>query len=82
MKDWKLRLVQNLVDECREARIVSLYDVARAAGYNHIRTQDARDILHAAAKLVPGYCVAYDPKKSIFTGGGLAEEGNGWLEGE
>ena len=55
MKEWKESLVQQMVDECVDCKIVSLKDIADRAGIRHIDRQDAQDIAFAAAKRVTNY---------------------------
>ena len=55
MKPWKESLTQQLVAACEDCKIVSLKETALASGIRHIPAQDARDIMAAAIKRVPGY---------------------------
>lgn len=55
MKEWKESLVQQMVDDCVDCKIVSLKDVAGRSGIRHIDRQDAQDIVFAAIKRVPNY---------------------------
>lgn len=55
MKSWKEALVQQLVAACEDCKIVSLKETALTSGIRHIPAQDARDIMSAALKRVPGY---------------------------
>lgn len=57
MKEFKLNLINRIVLEAKGSRIVRLHDVGVAAGYNHISTQDCRDIINAALKELPDYKV-------------------------
>ena len=55
MKKFKLDLINRIVLEAKGCRIVRLHDVA--AGYDHISSQDCRDIINAALKELPDYKV-------------------------
>lgn len=55
MKEFKLDIVNRIVLEARGSRIVRLHDVGVAAGYNHISSQDCRDIIRAALVELPDY---------------------------
>lgn len=55
MKDFKLDLINRIVLEARGSRIVRLRDVGAAAGYNHISSQDCRDIIKAVLVELPDY---------------------------
>lgn len=55
MKSWKEALVQQIVAACEDCKIVSLKETALASGIRHIPAQDAREIMCAALKRVPGY---------------------------
>lgn len=55
MKPWKESLTQQIVAECENSKIVSLKETALTSGIRHIPAQDAREIMSAALKRVPGY---------------------------
>lgn len=55
MKEFKLDIVNRIVLEAKGSRIVRLHDVGVAAGYNHISSQDCRDIIKAVLVELPDY---------------------------
>ena len=55
MKEFKLDIVNRIVSEAKGSRIVRLHDVGVAAGYNHISSQDCRDIIKAVLVELPDY---------------------------
>lgn len=57
MKEFKVKIVERIVEESRGRKIVSLHDVGVALGHKHISTQDCADIVNAALKRMPDYRV-------------------------
>ena len=55
MKTWKSEIVNDICAAAEGARIVSLKEVAEARGINHIKAQDAREIMCAVLKVLPDY---------------------------
>lgn len=55
MKEFKREIVDEIVRQAEGFRIIHLYDVGVALGHKHITTQDCRDIIVAALKVLPGY---------------------------
>ena len=55
MKAWKEELLTALETEAETLKEVKFYDVAKAKGYNHIHSDDVRDILYKFCKLHPEY---------------------------
>lgn len=55
MKTWKTEIVNDVRAAAEGARIVSLKEVAEARGINHIKTQDAREIIAAVLEMLPGF---------------------------
>ena len=50
MKNWKNELVKAMVAETTDCKIVLLRDVAAQAGINHIKRQDAMEVMRKAAQ--------------------------------
>ena len=71
MKAWKQEIVNDIVTAAADCRIVNLREIANSKGYNHISSQDCRDILHAVTKALPEYkAVRFyknNPNESLFT---------------
>lgn len=85
MKEWKRCLVDQIVSECENSRIVRLRDVARAAGYTHIPTGDVCGIIRAASRKIPeDYSVGTEGGKnlSLFQSTVFAQNGIGFWEQE
>lgn len=55
MKAYKERLIKAIVEEATGSKIVSLREVANAAGINHIPQHDVLDILKSVKKALPDY---------------------------
>lgn len=55
MKEFKQQIINAIVEKANDCKIVSLYDTAQELGYNHISSQDCRDILCAVKKALPDY---------------------------
>lgn len=55
MKEFKQKIIDAIVEEAQDVKIVSLYKTAQELGYNHISEQDCRDILGAVKKALPDY---------------------------
>ena len=45
MKQFKLDIINRMVEKHAEQRIVSLRETANELGYNHMSAQDCRDII-------------------------------------
>lgn len=78
MKDWKAELLTALETEAETMKEIRFHDVAVARGYNHIKTQDVRDIMNAFCKKHPEYrpviMLDYEGQNaSLFTHGVLTE---------
>jgi|GEM_PF-3987380 len=76
MQEWKVRLVEKM--EETGLREIALREVANANGINHIKRQDALDILKLFVKRNPTYRTALmisspNAKGSIFTTGVVTE---------
>ena len=88
MKEWKRTIVNAIVEQAEEIKIVILKDVAASLGFNHIAAQDVRDILAAASKQLPGYRPVRfvdNPKASLFQSLAFIQndiEFQDWKEGE
>ena len=76
MKELKQQIINAIVEKANDCKIVSLYDTARELGYNHISSQDCRDILCAVKKALPDYTpvqigdhkqLIYPSTASLFT---------------
>lgn len=57
MKEFKKEIVNQIIHEATNCRIISLYDVGTSLGHKHINSEDCRDIINAALKELPGYKV-------------------------
>ena len=55
MKEFKQQIINAIVEKARGCKIVSLFETAQELGYNHISSQDCRDILNAVEKALPDY---------------------------
>ena len=55
MKEFKIEIINAIVERAAGERIVSLYEVGKALGHKHITSQDCRDIMHAVLKQLPNY---------------------------
>ena len=55
MKEFKTAIINRIIGKADVQRIVSLYDTAAEMGYNHISTQDCRDIVNAVTKALQNY---------------------------
>lgn len=70
MKEWKIELVEKIEKKCEELREVSLYEVAKENGYNHIKRQDVLDVVREFKKRNQSHKVVQfeeDKNKSLFT---------------
>lgn len=57
MKEFKAEIIEKIVKESEDSKIVSLHDVGVALGHKHLSAQDCRDIINAALKRMPDYRV-------------------------
>jgi hypothetical protein len=55
MKTWKNEIANDICKAAADARIVSLKEVAAARGIDHIKTQEAREIMGTVLKALPDY---------------------------
>ena len=55
MKEFKLEIIEAVCQKADEMKIVSLYQVCKELGYNHVNSQDCCDILGAVQKRLPDY---------------------------
>lgn len=55
MKEFKLDIINKIVEMAVSDRIISLYEVGTSLGHKHIKSQDCRDIMGAVLKQLPGY---------------------------
>ena len=55
MKDYKLKIIDALVAEAQDARIVELKKIAQSVGVDRLSRQEAEEVLRAAVKQLPDY---------------------------
>lgn len=55
MKEYKLKVINALVAEAKDARIVELKKTAQAVGVDRLTRQEAEEVLRAAVKQLPDY---------------------------
>lgn len=64
MKEFKVEIIDAIVERAKGERIISLHEVGKSLGHKHIASQDCRDIMGAVLKQLPGY----KPVKMISPG--------------
>lgn len=82
MKEFKLQIINTIVERTASDRLISLHEVGTSLGHKHISTQDCRDIMIAVLKKCPTYraikmltsCKA-DSTTSLWTSLHFAEKG-------
>lgn len=55
MKDYKLKVIDALVAEAQDARIVELKKTAQSVGVDRLTRQEVEEVLRAAVKQLPDY---------------------------
>ena len=55
MKDYKLKVIETLVAEANDARIVELKKTAQSVGVDRLTTHEAEEVLRAALMQLPDY---------------------------
>ena len=55
MKEFKQQVINAIIEKAKGCKIVSLFETAQELGYDHISSQDCRDILNAVEKALPDY---------------------------
>lgn len=55
MKDYKIKVVEALVEEAQGSRVVELKKTAQAVGVSRLSSYEAGEVLRAAAKQLPDY---------------------------
>lgn len=55
MKSYKKEVLEALNNKAQELKEISFYEVAMGCGYNHIKTNDVKDIANAFVKANPTY---------------------------
>ena len=55
MKDYKLKVIEALVTEAKDARVVELKKTAQAVGVDRLTAHEAEEVLRAALKQLPDY---------------------------
>lgn len=53
MKNWKKKIIEDILEEIQHSRIVELREIAQKNAITHILRQDAQDILNAVKKAMP-----------------------------
>lgn len=67
MKQWKVEIVEKLSEEAKNAQEIYFYEFAKSIGYNHITTQDLRDIKNAFLKANPNFHETKIIKTKIYS---------------
>ena len=55
MKDYKLKVIEALVEEAQGARFVELKKTAQTVGVDRLNSHEAEEVLRAALKQLPDY---------------------------
>lgn len=55
MKEYKLKVINALVEEAQDARVVELKKTAQAVGIDRLTSHEAEEVLLAALKQLPDY---------------------------
>ena len=55
MKEFKIKVINAIVEEAQGSRIVELKKVARSVGVDRLSHLEAEEVLRAAAKQLPDY---------------------------
>ena len=83
MKEYKSKLINALINEAQGSRIVELKKTARSVGVERLSSFEAREVLFAAAKLLPDYKIVqivtekqkkYPATASLWETGALVEK--------
>lgn len=55
MKDYKVKVIEALIEEAHGSRVVELKKTAQAVGVYRLARQEAEEVLRAAVKQLPDY---------------------------